>query len=96
LRSPEIEMLRTVAQRGGTGIPVAVSARLRAVAQSLWRRELVQVWYRQSVTGSLDGPFLSLTIAGFRLAQSLPSGSSTSNGASARGRSAWKSWPERM
>jgi hypothetical protein len=35
----------------------------------LWRRRLVEIWYRQSLDhGSLKGPYFSLTVDGMRLA----------------------------
>lgn len=65
----EIALLKLLAQRGG-GRPVTIERHLQRVAASLWRRDLVEIWYLQAKGESLRGPFHALTMAGWRLASS--------------------------
>ena len=67
LNGLQIVALRTLAKCSG-GQPITLSGRFRLAGAHLWRRELIQVWYRQSLRSSLEGPFYSLTISGARLA----------------------------
>lgn len=64
----QIAVLRMLLKFGASAVPVSLHAKLRRIVITLWRRELVQIWYRQSIHASLQGPFVSLTIAGARLA----------------------------
>ena len=44
---------------------------LRAIAVPLWRRELVEIWWRQVSGEGQRGPYFSLTAAGYQLACAL-------------------------
>lgn len=65
----QIGILRTLAQRG-LGRPITLLSDERGPALPLWRRNLVEIWYRRSpdTSPSSQGPYYALTVAGFRLA----------------------------
>lgn len=68
LSSGEVTFLRHVVRRGGWHRPILVERTKRRPAPGLWRRNLLEVWYRQSVlTRDLQGPFYALTINGCRV-----------------------------
>ena len=67
LTGVHIAALRTLLMRSG-GQPVRLGEKFRRAIVTLWRRELVEIWYRQSLGASLEGPFYNLTISGARLA----------------------------
>lgn len=73
LTSRQIAVLRILLKFGASTIPVSLHVTLRRIVITLWRRELVQIWYRQSIHTSLQGPFVSLTIVGARLASAFAS-----------------------
>jgi len=66
----QVRVLRHLALRCGMGGNVLLPRPLRRAVPSLWRRGLVEVWYRQvpDQTPSLCGPFYGLTLDGRRLA----------------------------
>jgi hypothetical protein len=66
----EIVILRSLFKRGAAVRAVSLVKWMRKYIVDLWRRGLVEVWYRQSLDArpSLDGPFYSLTIHGAYLA----------------------------
>lgn len=68
LTTREIAILRDLAVRSGLGGAVTLRDWQRGAATALWRRELIEIWYRQSPDGALQGPFFSLTIIGRALA----------------------------
>jgi hypothetical protein len=68
LTRSQIIILRSLIQRGGATRAVSIDAWQRKPAAPLWRRGLIEIWYRQSVDNSLEGPFFGLTIFGARLA----------------------------
>jgi hypothetical protein len=68
LRGGQINLLRFLAVRCAMGGMIVLARWQRAIAISLWRRGLVEVWYRQAVDDTLQGPFFGLSIAGRRLA----------------------------
>jgi len=68
LNSSQINLLRNLAIRCGLGGAVTVSRPYRSIALSLWRRGLVEIWYRQAVEDTLQGPYFGLSIVGRRLA----------------------------
>lgn len=69
LSTGEVALLKHVVRRGGWHRPVLVERTKRRPAPSLWRRNLLEVWYRQSITTrDLQGPFYALTINGCRVA----------------------------
>lgn len=64
----EVALLKTVVRRGGMHRPVMITRSERRPAPILWRRNLLEVWYRQSVlTQDLQGPFYALTLSGCRV-----------------------------
>lgn len=71
LTGPQIGVLRLLLQRtSGLGRGVTLGVRQRAAVVALWRRGLVECWYRQApeVSPSLQGPYFTLSLAGFNLA----------------------------
>jgi hypothetical protein len=69
LTNSQIILLRSLAKRGG-GRSVTIQQWQRAPALPLWRRGIVEIWYRQSPGESLQGPYYALSVAGFQLASS--------------------------
>ena len=70
LNNSQVVILRSIFKRSG-GRPVTLDAVWqREFVPSLSRRGLAEIWYRQSVGDdlALRGPFLTLSIAGERLA----------------------------
>lgn len=79
LTSREIVILRDLLRRGASVASVSLVRWQRKFVIGLWRRELVEIWYRQSTTGSLEGPFFRFTHIGAFIAQKFfpaPRGSS--------------------
>jgi hypothetical protein len=84
----QIAILRSLAIRGGNGRAITLKTGQRTSALPLWRRGIVEIWYRQSPDEqpSLQGPYYALTIIGARLAaaflnpapRGLPSGAEQS------------------
>lgn len=71
LTDSQIVILRSMAKRGGSVRPVSIEKWQRKPAVPLWRRGLVEIWFRQSVEHpSPRGPFYALTIVGARIAAS--------------------------
>lgn len=69
LNRDEISLLRDLARRAGLGGLASLAARQRSHAVGLWRRGVVEVWYRQSCDDpSLRGPFFGLSTRGCYLA----------------------------
>jgi hypothetical protein len=69
LRGSEIAALKHLAIHAGVAGSVPMPAFERTGGVLLWRRRLVQIWYRQSLDRhGLEGPFFSLTVDGMRLA----------------------------
>ena len=65
----QIVILRTLLKQGGYQTPLTLPAWQRADATKLWRRGLVEVWFRKCRDGTAGfGPFFSLTIVGARIA----------------------------
>ncbi len=65
----EIITMRDLAKSGGQVTPVTIPKWQREAAIKMWRRGLLEVWFRKSRDGcSGFGPFFSLTIVGARLA----------------------------
>lgn len=67
LTSPQISVLRSLFQRGAALRPITLAAWQRLCALALWRREIVEIWYRQAPE-ELQGPYYGLTISGAQLA----------------------------
>ena len=70
LHAGEINILRSLVRRSAGGLAVTLNRGQRRMVVELWRRDLVHVWYRQtpSTVPSPQGPYFTLSIAGFRLA----------------------------
>lgn len=68
----QIEVLRMLAKRSGQRA-ITLPRGLQLIAISLWRRDLIEVWYRQmaGMEPALRGPFYTLTISGQALADVL-------------------------
>lgn len=76
LSNRQIALLQDIVLRCGAGGRVTIAKIQRAVAAALWRKEMVDIWYRQTIDAnpSLQGPFYSPTVAGSRLAAALRAG----------------------
>ena len=73
LTSSQIVLLRSLVRRGGATRAITLDYRWqRKPALPLWRRGLLEVWYRQtpSEVPSLQGPYYALTVIGAQLASS--------------------------
>lgn len=70
LSRSQIIILRSLAKRGADTRAISIQKWQREPAIPLWRRGIVEIWYRQSPNAgpSLLGPFYGLTIAGAKLA----------------------------
>jgi hypothetical protein len=87
LTRSQIIILRSLMKRGADNRAISIEKWQREPAIPLWRRGIVEIWYRQSpdANPSLQGPFYGLTIAGAQLAlnflNSRASGNHQSSGA---------------
>ncbi len=70
LTDNQIIVMRSLIRRGGSVRPVTIDRWQHKLVLPLWRRELIEVWYRQSLDSRPTGSFYSLTIAGARMAES--------------------------
>lgn len=73
LSNSQVVVLRSVFKRSG-GRPVTLDADWqREFVPSLARRSLIEIWYRQTIGDDRPyrGPFLTLSVAGDRLASML-------------------------
>lgn len=70
LTSREIVIMRSLMKRGAHAAAVSLARWQRKFVVSLWRRDLVEIWYRQSPSNepAFQGPYYRLTINGARLA----------------------------
>lgn len=68
LSNLQIVILRTLLKRGADARPITLARWMRRSTIHLWRRGLIEIWYRQSVDHGSRGPFYTLTIFGARLA----------------------------
>lgn len=67
----QISILRSLTQRGGAMRPITLDhARQRSPILPLWRRGIIEIWYRQApeTQPSLQGPYYGLTVSGAQLA----------------------------
>jgi len=69
LTNREIVILRSLLRRGAAVVAVSLVRWQRKFVINLWRRELVEIWYRQSPTGSFEGPFFRFTKVGAIVAE---------------------------
>lgn len=69
----EIDVLLSLITRGASTRPISVPRTQRTAVVPLWRRRIIEVWYRQSPEDgpSFQGPFCALTESGYRLAMAL-------------------------
>lgn len=72
LTNSQIVLLRSLAKRGADTRAITIEPWQRKPALPLWRRGIVEIWYRQSPDSqpSLQGPYYGLSIFGARLAAS--------------------------
>ena len=72
LTRSQIIILRSLIKRGADSRAISIEKWQRAPTLPLWRRGIVEIWYRQSPDAqpSLQGPYYGLTIAGAQLAAS--------------------------
>ncbi len=63
LSNREIVILRSLHKRGAATRAVSLVKWMRRHVVPLWRRGLVEIWYRQA-SAALEGPFYGLTIHG--------------------------------
>lgn len=78
LNNGEIVVLRSLIKRGANARAVTLQPWQRKIVVPLWRRGLIEIWYRQS-PDSFQGPYYGLSIHGAYVASSLipaPRGSS--------------------
>ncbi len=71
LHAGEIAVLRSLFKRATpSSSPISLSLRERKAIAYLWRRRLVDVWFRHvpDCVPNTQGPYFALTIAGFRMA----------------------------
>lgn len=66
----QIAILRSLGVRGGNGRAITLKDGQRTSALPLWRRGIVEIWYRQSPDEqpSLQGPYFALSMTGAMLA----------------------------
>ncbi len=71
LSGAQIWLLRLLARRAERRRGIGLRQRQRPLALSLWRRGLVNIWYRQAcdVSPSLQGPYFALSSTGAYLAR---------------------------
>lgn len=70
LTRSQIILLRSLAKRGAACRAITIASWQRKPALPLWRRGIVEIWYRQSpdCQPSLQGPYYGLTVSGAQLA----------------------------
>ncbi len=71
LTSPQIRLLLLIEQRCHVTGRMLLKEWQRAIAVPLWRRELIEIWWRQMAGAANRGPYFSLTAAGYQLACAL-------------------------
>jgi hypothetical protein len=68
LNNKHIVVLRTLAKCDTTARGITLPKWMRRPSIHLWRRSLIEIWYRQSQSGAFEGPFFRLTEIGAFLA----------------------------
>lgn len=68
LTNSQIVLLRSLIKRGASIRAVTIAHWQRVVALPLWRRGLIDMWWRNVPDDSMQGPYFGLTIVGARLA----------------------------
>ncbi len=81
LTDKQIMLLRFLAKRGAQIRAVTLARWQRVIAVALWRRGLIEMWWRTVPDDTMQGPYFGLTIVGARVASSFlnpaPRGSSS-------------------
>jgi hypothetical protein len=68
LSNADIELLLYMMQRAGLSGRMTLPPQRRARVVPLWRRQLIEVWYRCAPNeGCMHGPYFKLTVEGHRL-----------------------------
>jgi hypothetical protein len=67
LNHGQIAILRNLLRRGGAVRAVSLDARARRPILPLWRRGIIEIWYRRA-PDSYQCPFYGLTVSGALLA----------------------------
>lgn len=72
----EINLLKHLVRVSSCGSPVSVPAQFRPAFVPLWRRGLIEIWYRQDrdSAGGRRSQFVSLTLDGSRRADAILNG----------------------
>lgn len=62
----EINLLKHLSRFSPTGIPIAVPSKFQSAFVPLWRRALIDIWYRQNrdAPGTRNAQFVSITVDG--------------------------------
>lgn len=84
LKNIHIVILRSLFKRGAHYAPTSIQKWQRKFTVSLWRRGIIDVWYRQTTDGPMAGPLYTLTTYGAYLASTLfpaPRGTTSTPGA---------------
>lgn len=71
LSGREVNMMLALATRGGIVMPISMERDHREVVVPLWRRQLVELWFRRPPaehSSQMHGPFYRLTNSGAQLA----------------------------
>jgi hypothetical protein len=70
LDNKQIVVMRRLIQHGATGRGIVLPRWMRRSCIPLWRRGLVEIWYRQNPVDlpAADGPFFRLTDIGAHVA----------------------------
>jgi hypothetical protein len=71
LSGAQLAIMRSLFVRGGHGVPITLSFRLRHAVPELWRRELIQIWHRLAPGRGSEGPYYSLTLGGQQFADAI-------------------------
>lgn len=67
----QIALVRSLMARSGHGRPISIERWQRGPSIPLWRRGIVEIWYRAAPGEGNQGPYFSLTISGAQLASAL-------------------------
>lgn len=70
LTNSQIILMRFLVMRGAQLRAITLAKWQRVVALPLWRRGLIEMWWRTVPDAAMQGPYFGLTISGARLAHS--------------------------
>jgi hypothetical protein len=71
LSNRQIAILKHLAVCCATGLPVTLTRDQREAMVPLWRREVVEIWYRHFPGERPRGPFFKPTVIGWALINSI-------------------------